>query len=175
MLLSFIIGSVFINDEYVWKVARYTSAAPIYFTEFEDYVDGGVLAQNPSVLGLTAIQKHFNESGQQLPISLVVSIGTGKVSEESAHIGDIDATEVLVLGKQWLSAVRGLSERIKSLSTLLSNAVSCIVKSFHGMKGCRDGKSAKTSATRNCLYGAVVVNDHNMYPHPHLHHFFMFL
>ena len=24
------------------------------------------------------------------------------------------------------------------------------------MKGCRDGKSAKTSATRNCLYGAVV-------------------
>ena len=27
------------------------------------------------------------------------------------------------------------------------------------MKGCRDCNSAKTSATRNCLYGVVVVND----------------
>ena len=116
---------MFINDEYVWKVARYTSAAPIYFTEFEDHVDGGVLAQNPSLVGLTAIQKHFNNKRQKLPISLVVSIGSGKVSEESAHIGNIDATEVLVFGKNWLSAVRGLSDRIKSLSTLLSNAVSC--------------------------------------------------
>ena len=35
------------------------------------------------------------------------------------------------------------------------------------MKGCRDGKSAKPSATRNCLYGAVVVNDH-MYPRPYI-------
>ena len=38
------------------------------------------------------------------------------------------------------------------------------------MKGGRDGKSAKTSATINCQYGAVVVNAH-MYPRPHLHHF----
>ena len=30
------------------------------------------------------------------------------------------------------------------------------------------------SAARNCLHSAVVVNDH-MYPHPHLHHFSMFL
>ena len=39
----------------------------------------------------------------------------------------------------------------------------------------RDGKSAKRSATRYCLYNysAVVVNDH-MYPRPCLYHFFMF-
>ena len=36
------------------------------------------------------------------------------------------------------------------------------------MKGDRDGKSAKRSATRNCLYSAVVVNDHNMYPRPYI-------
>ena len=35
------------------------------------------------------------------------------------------------------------------------------------MKGDRDGKSAKTSATRNCLYSAVVVNNH-MYPRPYI-------
>ena len=43
-----------------------------------------------------------------------------------------------------------------------------ICETFHEMKGDRDGKSAKTSATRNCPYSAVtvVVNDHNMYPVP---------
>ena len=35
------------------------------------------------------------------------------------------------------------------------------------VKGCRDGKPAKTSATRNYLYDAVVVNDH-MHPHPYI-------
>ena len=43
----------------VWKVARYTSAAPMFFTEFEDYVDGGVLANNPCSYGLSAIQNFY--------------------------------------------------------------------------------------------------------------------
>ena len=47
-----------------------------------------------------------------------------------------------------------------------------VEKSFHEMKGDRDDKSAKTSATRN-YPSAVVVNDH-MYPRPLLYHFFMF-
>ena len=36
-----------------------------------------------------------------------------------------------------------------------------------------DGKSAKISATRNCMPNAVVVNDH-MHPRPHLHNFSCF-
>ena len=43
-------------SELVWKVARYTSAAPIYFTECDEYVDGGMLAKNPSCDALTKIQ-----------------------------------------------------------------------------------------------------------------------
>ena len=42
-----------------------------------------------------------------------------------------------------------------------------VEKSFHEMKGDRDGKSAKTIATRHCLYSGVVVNDH-MYPCPYI-------
>ena len=42
--------------ELIWKVARYTSAAPMFFKEFEDYVDGGVLANNPCSYGFSAIQ-----------------------------------------------------------------------------------------------------------------------
>lgn len=59
--------------EPVWKVARYTSAAPVYFKEIDDYVDGGVLANNPSETGLTAIQNYHHSKGSRLPIALVVN------------------------------------------------------------------------------------------------------
>ena len=42
--------------ELVWKVGRYTSAAPIYFTECDNFVDGGMLANNPCSDALTKIQ-----------------------------------------------------------------------------------------------------------------------
>ena len=63
--------------ELVWKVARYTSAAPMYFTEFENYVDGGVLANNPCDEGLIRIQGHFRQLGVRTFVSCVVSVGCG--------------------------------------------------------------------------------------------------
>ena len=42
--------------ELVWKVARYTSAAPVFFAECDNYVDGGVKANNPTTYGLAEIQ-----------------------------------------------------------------------------------------------------------------------
>ena len=106
----------------MWKVARYTSAGPVFFTEKDNYVDGGILAQNPSSVGLTAIQKYYHDRGMKLPISLVVSIGSGQFPDED--MGNVDATEYLHVGKHWFHLISGLSGRIQSLTTLLSNAVS---------------------------------------------------
>ena len=47
--------------ELVWKVGRYTSAAPIYFTECDNYVDGGLLANNPCSDALTKIQVYYDQ------------------------------------------------------------------------------------------------------------------
>ena len=44
----------------------------MFFKECDDYVDGGVLANNPSETGLTAIQNFHHSKGSELPISLVV-------------------------------------------------------------------------------------------------------
>ena len=100
-------------------MARYTSAAPLFFTEMDDYVDGGVLANNPSIDGLATIMSHHRKMGQTLPISLVVSVGTGIIGEQ--RIGSIDAQEVVA---RW--RMEPLMDRVKNLATLLSTAVSVL-------------------------------------------------
>jgi calcium-independent phospholipase A2 len=65
------------SRDLVWKVARYTSAAPFYFRPEDRYIDGGLLAPNPSLHALTTIQDHLRRSGSDVGVSLVVSIGAG--------------------------------------------------------------------------------------------------
>ena len=108
--------------EPVWKVGRYTSAAPLYFTEFEGYVDGGVLANNPCEAGLTKIQDSYRKRGKKLPISLVASIGGGIYPK--SKLGRTDAQDFLFLGPHWFDFSNHLTDRVKNLMTLLSNAVS---------------------------------------------------
>ena len=70
---------VFIHyPDLVWKVAYRTSAAPFYFKEEDNYIDGGLLANNPCEDALTAIQQFYETRGQRLPICLLVSVGSGK-------------------------------------------------------------------------------------------------
>ena len=48
---------IFNFAEFVWKAARYTSAAPVFFAECDNYVDGGVVANNPTTFALPEIQE----------------------------------------------------------------------------------------------------------------------
>lgn len=105
----------------VWKVARYTSAAPMFFNEFENYVDGGVICNNPTDYGLTAIQNYCRLTDNNIPIAVVVSIGTGLYPAEK--IGSVDAQDALFFGKQWLNPAK-LIKQTQNLLSLLSNAVS---------------------------------------------------
>ena len=42
-------------------MARYTSAAPVFFMEHGNYVDGGVKANNPTSFALTEIQDYLSK------------------------------------------------------------------------------------------------------------------
>jgi hypothetical protein len=65
------------SKDYVWKVARYTSAAPFYFSPRDNYLDGGLLANNPSLHALSTIQDHLRSEGTGTGVSLLVSVGAG--------------------------------------------------------------------------------------------------
>ena len=56
-----------VADPFVWEAARASSAAPLYFKKYKGkYVDGGVMANNPTVDTLTEIQEMKQEHDVRL-------------------------------------------------------------------------------------------------------------
>ncbi len=99
--------------ELVWKVGRYTSAAPFYFTEFENYIDGGMLANNPSEAALTVIQDHYHDKGEKIPISLLVSVGSGV--NPGSPLGEIDIKKNLLRPRAYLDLMEVLESAVSIL------------------------------------------------------------
>ena len=79
----------YVITEEIWKVARYTSAAPLYFSSKDGYLDGGLLADNPTEDALTAIQNFYRKREMQIPISLVVSLGSGIPPIKNQKVVDV--------------------------------------------------------------------------------------
>ena len=80
-------GSV---DYKLWEGCRASSAAPIYFQPFADrilqrsFIDGGILANNPTGLALMEIQQLFcipNQLRLENVLDLVVTLGTGEAEQ----------------------------------------------------------------------------------------------
>ncbi len=83
-------GSDSDGTETVVDVALDTSAAPTYFPSHKGYVDGGVLANNPTMAAVAQTQdlRAQIEERPRLDQLLVLSVGTGTVL--SAIKGDVD-------------------------------------------------------------------------------------
>ncbi|CAH0547476.1 unnamed protein product [Brassicogethes aeneus] len=73
------------RTQYMWEVGRATGAAPTYFRAFGRYLDGGLIANNPTLDALTEIQEHclalkaVGKDDEACPVSVVVSLGTGQI------------------------------------------------------------------------------------------------
>lgn len=77
--------------ELVANVARYTTAAPTYFPTADGYIDGGVFANNPSVVALAQAISSTNGTPERVGLDdiVLVSIGTG-VNLKYIAGGDLD-------------------------------------------------------------------------------------
>ncbi len=94
-----------------------TSAAPIYFSDFQKHVDGGLKANNPCDLGMNKIREYYDNMNMALPhFSIMVSIGTGIFP--SQRLDDLSTT---------IKNVFNTVLTIKDMSKLLQYAVSIII------------------------------------------------
>ncbi|XP_038639419.1 85/88 kDa calcium-independent phospholipase A2 isoform X2 [Scyliorhinus canicula] len=72
------------KDQLVWRAARCSGAAPTYFRPMGRFLDGGLLANNPTLDALTEIHeynqnlKRKGRGSQVKKLGAVVSLGTGK-------------------------------------------------------------------------------------------------
>ena len=97
----------------VWKVACYTAASPLTFSECESYVDTGVVCGS---LCSMAFHKICQSRGRDnVHIGAVVSVGTGQFQEEV--LGVADAHEYLTFGSHWVNPALGV-ERLSNLVSL---------------------------------------------------------
>lgn len=73
------------QEQLLWKAARATGAAPSYFRAFGRFLDGGLIANNPTLDAMTEIHEYnlalkaTNRENKVIPLSLVVSLGTGLI------------------------------------------------------------------------------------------------
>lgn len=73
------------EEQHVWQVGRATGAAPTYFRAFGRFLDGGLIANNPTLDALTEIHEHTlalkakGREDEACPVTVVVSLGTGLI------------------------------------------------------------------------------------------------
>lgn len=67
------------GQQLVASIALYTSSAPTYFPSADGYIDGGVYANNPSIVALAQAISRRNQRAERATLDEVVllSVGTG--------------------------------------------------------------------------------------------------
>lgn len=68
------------SDELAVDVALKTSATPTYFPTYKKFCDGGVVANNPALVGVCQALDRRRGSQVSLPDIKVLSLGTGKIN-----------------------------------------------------------------------------------------------
>lgn len=73
------------QEQLVWRAARASGAAPTYFSAFGRFLDGGLIANNPTLDCLTEIHEYnlamkaMDPTYEIAPTTLMVSLGTGNI------------------------------------------------------------------------------------------------
>jgi calcium-independent phospholipase A2 len=71
------------SDQLVWKAARASGAAPSFFRPEGNFVDGGIISNNPSLDLLTEIAEYnvakraIGQDDEVIKPTILVSLGTG--------------------------------------------------------------------------------------------------
>lgn len=90
-------GIIANRNQLVWKVCRASGAAPTYFKSFGPFIDGGLMANNPTLDALAEFEarksalKFMGMKDECGKLNFVLSIGTGEVNSEPNPAININA------------------------------------------------------------------------------------
>jgi calcium-independent phospholipase A2 len=78
------------EEQLIWKAARATSSVPVFFHPQDHvYVDGGLIANNPTTDTIIDMYDHAKKEDKKLELKFVLSLGTG-IACEPKQIDDVD-------------------------------------------------------------------------------------
>ncbi|ELT90707.1 hypothetical protein CAPTEDRAFT_216660 [Capitella teleta] len=89
------------TDQHVWRAARCSGAAPTYFRAFGNFLDGGLIANNPTLDVMTEVHEYnmalkaTGKGDTGRPMHVVVSLGTGRTTPKKVAICDVYRPEGL--------------------------------------------------------------------------------
>ena len=78
----------------VWEALVASSAAPTYFPAYQCFLDGGLMANNPTLAAMADIFRHENENSKPAKTGFVLSVGSGYLRSPKK----VDNFEVYVPG-----------------------------------------------------------------------------
>uniref|UniRef100_A0A8B9JEF8 phospholipase A2 n=1 Tax=Astyanax mexicanus TaxID=7994 RepID=A0A8B9JEF8_ASTMX len=119
------------EEQLVWRAARSSGAAPTYFRPMGRFLDGGLLANNPTLDAMTEIH-HYNRAlknqggGDEgvCKLGVVVSLGTGKPPQVVVNSVDVfRPSNPLELAKSFV----GVKELGKMLVDCCTDSDGCAV------------------------------------------------
>ncbi|XP_064478595.1 85/88 kDa calcium-independent phospholipase A2-like [Ornithodoros turicata] len=119
-------------EQPVWAAARASGAAPTYFRPFGRFLDGGLIANNPTLdtmREITAYNKALKATGQEdrvEPMQVVVSVGTGTVQPVEVSLTSMLHTENSLWGTAQM--VFGLPGLIELMTDQATQANGCPVE-----------------------------------------------
>ncbi len=105
----------------VWEAARMSSAAPTYFLPFQNFLDGGLMANNPTVDSLVEMnEQSIKNKGHPLKISCVVSLGSGH--DALVNVDNIDVSGLSSYG------IKGIANTVQSYKNFLAMVIAQVTQ-----------------------------------------------
>ena len=107
------------EERLAWEAACASTAAPHYFPCFRGkFLDGGLMANNPTLIAMSEIVSQAEREGKRAELGLVVSVGTGVPPPEP--VKDIEfflSNPLQVLSKSLVSGITNLLQLFVSQVT----------------------------------------------------------
>ncbi|KAJ8679243.1 hypothetical protein QAD02_015030 [Eretmocerus hayati] len=129
------------NEQLLWKAARATGAAPSYFRAFGRFLDGGLIANNPTLDAMTEIHEYnlaleaCERAEEAEPLALVVSIGTGAIPLSQLQNVDVYRPEGIFDTAKLAMGLHVLAELLVDQATAADGRVVDRARSWCSMIG----------------------------------------